>query len=272
MQKSDLTGTNVVHQTTDRLDSDVPVRVTSWSASAAKRIFDGAIAFIVLTVAAIPMALIGVAVRLTSEGTALFVQERIGARGRVIRVIKFRTMTNSASGPGLTRVGDSRITLVGRLLRRFKLDELPQFYNVLRGDMSLVGPRPKLARYAESSTMPWRPGITGAATVEFRGEEGLLAGFEDSEKMDAFYFEYIRPMKARLDEEYMSGATLFSDLRLMAETAIACTGLRGPSKAMRSLWRLRLLSNERGYNQLRSGAQRAISTSFAVDAHHVTGD
>ena len=169
------------------------------------------------------MLLLAACVRLTSKGNVIFSQERVGAGGRLFRVYKFRSMAHTANeknGPGLTKHGDDRITPVGRLMRRFKLDELPQFYNVLRGDMSLVGPRPKLPQYAALLNMPYRPGITGPATLAFHREEEILRNVEASE-MDNFYAREIKPVKARLDACYMCQASSISDVRIVGATALA---------------------------------------------------
>jgi lipopolysaccharide/colanic/teichoic acid biosynthesis glycosyltransferase len=195
-----------------------------WSVSLAKRCFDAGIALLVLISLALPMTAVAILIRLFSHGPAFFVQQRVGRRGKLFSIYKFRSMGSSAGevpGPGLTQDGDSRITPLGRILRRFKIDELPQFYNVLRGDMSLIGPRPTLPQYAAILNMPFRPGITGAATLAFRREEEVLRHIHPA-LLDAFYDRHIRPMKAVLDVDYMAHATLLSDMRIVAETFRVC--------------------------------------------------
>ncbi len=195
-----------------------------WIVSRTRRILDIVVAFSVLLVFGLPMMLIALGVRITSRGKALFSQDRVGLGGRLFRIYKFRSMTEDRgvnAGPGLTMDGDLRITPFGRFLRKFKLDELPQFYNVLRGDMSLVGPRPKLPQYAELRNMPYRPGITGVATIAFRCEGEILRGI-DTDSIDLFYAERIKPLKARLDACYMCNATPFSDVQIVASTFLFC--------------------------------------------------
>jgi lipopolysaccharide/colanic/teichoic acid biosynthesis glycosyltransferase len=199
---------------------------STWSLSESKRVMDFCTALFALTMLAVPMLVIAICVRLSSRGSALFVQKRVGRDGRLFEVYKFRSMAHGASsGPGLTSSGDRRITSFGRVIRKFKLDELPQFYNVLRGDMSLVGPRPKLPIYEPMANMPYRPGITGAATLAFRHEEDILGAVHFSQ-MEHFYAKQIKPLKAQIDLQYMSNATLWSDLGMIGSTFLACFAQR----------------------------------------------
>ena len=197
---------------------------SEWSTSATKRLFDSSVSLLVLAVFALPMMLVAILVRITSPGPSIFVQQRVGRGGRLFSIYKFRTMACSSRdcpGPSLTRDGDNRITPLGRLLRKLKFDELPQFYNILRGDMSLVGPRPKLPQYAAIRNMPFRPGITGPATLAFRREEEVLRHIHPM-LLDEFYNRQIRPMKARIDLNYMARATFWSDMRIIASTFVSC--------------------------------------------------
>jgi lipopolysaccharide/colanic/teichoic acid biosynthesis glycosyltransferase len=140
-------------------------------------------------------------------------------------IYKFRTMVadSERSGPSHTAKDDPRITAVGKFLRRWKLDELPQLFNVLRGDMSLVGPRPKLPNH-DRAVIPCRPGITGAATLAFRNEQSILS-VVSAENIEAFYQERVAPLKLHLDSEYMASATVLSDLQLLCMTLLR-TGRR----------------------------------------------
>jgi lipopolysaccharide/colanic/teichoic acid biosynthesis glycosyltransferase len=203
-----------------------PIGSTHWCHSVFKRAFDMCAAFSALLFFSLPMLLIAACIRAGSKGPAIFIQERIGAGGIPFRLYKFRTMDwrPPFRDVGLTRKGDVRINTVGLILRKLKLDELPQLLNVLRGDMSLVGPRPKLARYADSETKQYRPGLTGAATLIFRDEEDLLCSFADPRELESFYLRHIKPVKAEIDLRYMRTATFASDLRLILATFTTCLG------------------------------------------------
>jgi lipopolysaccharide/colanic/teichoic acid biosynthesis glycosyltransferase len=192
------------------------VEGSSWSLSFAKRFMDVGVSLVVLAVGFLPGILLYALIRASSRGPGFFRQQRIGYRGRPFKLYKFRTMevTNEGAGPGVTRDGDPRVTVIGKLLRKSKMDELPQFYNVLRGEMSLVGPRPKLSKYTARTDAFYPPGITGFATLVFRGEEQILKHVSP-EDLDGFYERRIKPLKARADFLYMKRSTFFSDMRIL---------------------------------------------------------
>jgi lipopolysaccharide/colanic/teichoic acid biosynthesis glycosyltransferase len=185
-----------------------------------RRLAETLLAAAALLVLAPLLAAIALAVRLTSAGPALHRAERVGRGGRIFTLYKFRSMAVGASGAAITRADDPRVTQLGRLLRRSKLDELPQLINVLIGDMSLVGPRPETPRYvalydaAQRRSLAARPGITSPASLRYRNEETLLVGPD----WETTYVETILPAKLRIDLEYLDRRTLCSDL-----VVIACT-------------------------------------------------
>lgn len=193
-----------------------------WVNSLPRRCLDCLLASLALTALLPVMAACALLVRLSSPGPILFRQRRMGRNGVQFDFYKFRSMTAELrpGAPTHTVQGDCRITRVGALLRKYKLDELPQFWNVLKGDMSMVGPRPKLPQH-EALFLACRPGITGEATLTFRNEEQLLSDVPDCE-VDAFYEMYLKPVKAELDIAYMRSATLKSDLRLLLRTVLRC--------------------------------------------------
>lgn len=195
--------------------------VSPWALSRTRRSIDFFVAFLALLIFAPLMFTLAVAVQVESDGSAIFMQERMGRNGEVFTLYKFRSM-RSASHPGspITVSGDNRVTRVGALLRKFKLDELPQFLNVLKGEMSLVGPRPKLPHH-EGLRMPFRPGVTGAATLAFRFEEEMLKRIPP-DQLDRFYDLVVKPKKAKIDWEYMQTATFRTDLAVIWKTAKAC--------------------------------------------------
>jgi lipopolysaccharide/colanic/teichoic acid biosynthesis glycosyltransferase len=188
-----------------------------------KRAFDVAASLVALAVLALPMLFVAVCVRLGSRGPALHHATRAGRGGRPFRLHKFRTMTDGAAGPAITAADDPRVTRLGRFLRRTRVDELPQLWNVLAGDMSLVGPRPEDPRFVDAGDPAWhrvlsvRPGLTGAAQLEFAGREETLVGAADPERG---YRDRVLPAKLRADAAYVDGRTFGGDLALLARTAL----------------------------------------------------
>ncbi len=207
---------------------DLAFSSSPWSRSRAKRVWDAAVAGLTLLICLPLMAVVALLVAVTSSGPVLFRQIRTGQGGHPFQLLKFRTMTHRqiASAPGITRSGDARVTPVGRFLRRFKLDELPQLLNVLRGDMSLVGPRPDLPDFTQALAPEYRgvlelkPGLTGAATLQFRHEEQLLAAVAEAELV-SYYVRTLMPQKARLDLVYAQHASFWSDFGLLWRTVFA---------------------------------------------------
>jgi lipopolysaccharide/colanic/teichoic acid biosynthesis glycosyltransferase len=163
------------------------------------------------------------AIKISSPGPVFYRQERVGRGGRLFSIWKLRTMRLSAAGgPLVTALDDARITPLGRRLRSWKLDELPQLFNVICGDMSLVGPRPQVPRFVDRFdperrriVLSVRPGITGPTALYFRHEEYLLAGQADREHI---YFAHLLPLKLEMDAAYVRARSLRGDLRVMADT------------------------------------------------------
>jgi lipopolysaccharide/colanic/teichoic acid biosynthesis glycosyltransferase len=192
-----------------------------------KRLFDLCCAAVALAVLWPVMLVIAFIIRIESRGPALFRQVRVGRHGRTFELLKFRTMyvaTNS-DAPQITAAGDTRITRVGRFLRASKLDELPQFLNVLSGDMSLVGPRPEVPKYValyppevRNIILSVRPGITDEASIRFRKEEELLGKSSNPERT---YVREILPQKLRLYESYARHHRVVSDIGILVRTFVA---------------------------------------------------
>jgi lipopolysaccharide/colanic/teichoic acid biosynthesis glycosyltransferase len=197
-------------------DSD---ELSAWVRSPARRVFDLVIVVVMIPILLPLLLIVGSIVRLTSSGPAIFLQKRVGRNGSLFTIYKFRTMKLSHERRGLiTTINDPTITNVGRYLRWWKLDELPQFLNVLRGEMSLVGPRPKVPEQ-QITLLKCRPGITGAATIAFAQEELLLVEIPE-EQLEEHFRNVILLLKDTLDANYMANATPLSDLRLLLHTAI----------------------------------------------------
>lgn len=158
---------------------------------------------------------------LSSRGTILFRQQRIGRGGRIFTLYKFRTMKTSSKGLPFTAENDGRITRVGKFLRKTKLDELPQLFNVVRGEMSFVGPRPEVAELVDFNCPKWRkilsvrPGITDPVTLRLRSEGALLAGVEDKQ---AFYRDVLQPYKLNGYLQYLEEKSVKTDLKIIAQT------------------------------------------------------
>jgi lipopolysaccharide/colanic/teichoic acid biosynthesis glycosyltransferase len=183
--------------------------------------------------------LIALIVKLSDGGPVFFRQQRIGQGGQLFGVLKFRSMVPDAEKLGLsiTAEGDHRITRIGRFLRKHKLDELPQIWNVLVGDMSFVGPRPEVPRYVAQYTpeqrriLTLKPGITDLATLEFRGEEEMLRGKVEIGKagsrnvvegVEEFYLQYCVPRKIELSLAYAARANLWTDVLIILRTVFPC--------------------------------------------------
>lgn len=168
-------------------------------------------------------ALVAVLVKVTSAGPVLFRQRRVGRKGELFEILKFRSMRVNAEneGPPITCSGDKRVTVIGAWLRRTKLDELPQLWNVLVGDMSLVGPRPEVPKYVALYSkehrilLSVRPGITDPATIEYRHEEEILGMHADPEE---FYIRNVLDQKLSVSVEYLSRFSFRYDLWLVLQT------------------------------------------------------
>jgi lipopolysaccharide/colanic/teichoic acid biosynthesis glycosyltransferase len=200
-----------------------------------KRAFDIAASIGGLLFVSPLLLVIAVLIKAEDAGTVFFRQERIGRGGRPFRMWKFRTMAPHAEklGPQLTTASDRRITRIGAWLRRRKLDELPQLFNVLAGDMTMVGPRPEVPKYVamytpdQQKVLELTPGITDRASIVFADESALLAETPDFER---FYVERVVPEKIRVNLEYAERATPLGDLGIVLET-LGCVLPRDSSKS-----------------------------------------
>lgn len=188
-----------------------------------KRIFDLFFAFLGIMLLLPIYLLIAIFIKLDSKGEILYKQERIGKDGIPFYVLKFRTMVPDAFSKGALTVGsrDPRVTGVGFYLRKYKLDELPQLFNVLFGEMSFVGPRPEVKKYTDLYTAEQRkvllvkPGITDYASIRYRNENDLLANSENPEKL---YVEEIMPHKLELNLKYINNNSIFKDIEIILLT------------------------------------------------------
>ncbi len=194
-----------------------------------KRVFDLAVAFLLLIVLAIPMAIIAVAIKLDSKGTVFYRQERVTTYGKHFRIHKFRTMVSNADKIGTTvTVGnDSRITKVGAKLRRVRLDELPQVIDVLQGTMSFVGTRPEAVKYVEkyqpeyNATLLLPAGITSECSIRYKDEDKLLDAADDADKV---YVEKVLPEKMKWNLKSVKEYSFGADIKTMFRTVAAVLG------------------------------------------------
>lgn len=194
-----------------------------------KRTFDIVFSTIGL-VAFLPLFLVlSVIIKAESSGPVFFVQERVGKGFKLFDLYKFRTMVAGAPelGPKITAGGDRRVTRVGGFLRKTKLDELPQLLNVLKGDMSFVGPRPEMPEYVEAFRKDYeeilavKPGITDYAAIEFSDEESVLGNYPDPEEG---YMKEVLPAKIGLYRKYLREQSLLNDMRLILKTLLRMAG------------------------------------------------
>lgn len=191
-----------------------------------KRIFDIFAAFVILCIVLPFMLIIAVWIVCDSRGGVFFLQRRVTTYGRVFRIVKFRTMVSNAESLGtqVTVKGDSRVTRAGRFLRKTRLDELPQLFNVLKGDMSFVGTRPEVEKYVEKysnemlATLLMPAGITSLASIKYKDEEKLLDGAGDPDKV---YIDEVLPQKMKYNLEYIEKFNFFYDIKLMFMTFFA---------------------------------------------------
>ncbi len=190
-----------------------------------KRTFDALASMIALLVLLPVFLIIAVLIKLTSTGSVFYFQNRVGKQGRLFRIVKFRSMQQNAEqlGSPITWRGDPRVTAVGGVLRFLKIDELPQLWNVLKGEMSLVGPRPELPVYVrhydarERKVLTVRPGMTDLASIKYRHEERVLSLSSDPE---SFYTNVVLQDKLDLNLKYLERVSFSYDLLLLARTAM----------------------------------------------------
>ncbi|MBL0109083.1 MAG: sugar transferase [Ignavibacteria bacterium] len=188
-----------------------------------KRSFDIFFSFFGLIILSPLFLLIFVMVKTDSKGQVIYKQTRVGKNGKDFAVLKFRSMKQDSDSKGLLTVGgkDPRITKTGYFIRKYKLDELPQLINVLKGDMSFVGPRPEVRKYVllydevQKKVLDVNPGITDVASIKYRNENELLEGSEDPE---SFYIKEIMPVKLKMNLEYINDRSFFKDIKVILNT------------------------------------------------------
>ncbi|HLY97442.1 MAG TPA: sugar transferase [Candidatus Angelobacter sp.] len=224
-----MTPNRGVKEQAEAASSDMDSPVSSWCSSPWKRVCDLAGAVFLLLIFLPLMLIAALGVKLSSPGPVFFRQRRPGRGGREFSIVKFRTMLDGRNTPGpvLTRAADPRVTWLGNYMRKWKVDELPQLWNVLAGEMSFVGPRPqptrlwqhKSIRRQAACVLSVRPGITSRATVNFRHEEALLGPLRP-EEVEEVYTRTIMPLKLNMEIEYLKQATFLGDLAIICRTVL----------------------------------------------------
>lgn len=189
--------------------------------STIQQILERCVALILLFLVSPLLILISIAIFMECGRPVFFKQTRVGRHGQPFRLWKFRTMKAGVVGPAITCSGDSRTTQVGRFLRKYKLDELPQLWNVVRAGMNFVGPRPELPKFVDLSDPGWRsvmkvrPGITSPASLAYRNEESLLGGVTDPVQ---YYIDTVVPSKLAIDLAYLEHRSFLTDFEVIAKT------------------------------------------------------
>ncbi len=193
-----------------------------------KRVMDIVMALILIVLLVLPMIVISVCIKCTSKGPVLYKQQRITTYGRTFKIWKFRTMTVDADKKGalVTSKNDSRITPIGKVLRKFRLDELPQIFHVLSGKMSIVGTRPEVKKYVDRylpamyATLLTPAGITSLASIKYKDEDKIIGEVSDAKQVDEIYVNKVLPDKMKYNLEYISDFSFFKDISLMIQTVI----------------------------------------------------
>lgn len=189
-----------------------------------KKLFDCGVSFFGLIILSPVLIIVGILIRIKMPGgSVIFRQKRVGQYGKLFTMYKFRSMTVSHSGSSISVKGESRITPLGAVLRKYKLDELPELWNVLIGDMSFVGPRPDVPGYADKlegesrRILLLKPGITGPASLKYRNEEELLAEQENPQKYND---EVLFPDKVRINIDYLDNWSFWYDIKIIVYTVL----------------------------------------------------
>lgn len=188
-----------------------------------KRLFDITASFFGILILSPLLIFIGLWVGLSSKGGVFYKQIRVGKNNKDFKLYKFRSMRVNSDKQGLLTVGskDSRITKAGYFIRKYKIDELPQLFNVLKGDMSFVGPRPEVRRYVDlyseeqMKVLSVRPGITDPASIKYRNENDILSSASNPEQ---YYIQHIMPDKLKINIDYINTQTFFKDIKIIFQT------------------------------------------------------